>query len=418
MNCLLATFVVILAVFSQTQGHCGSRLLQTSLTRAAVRAAEWLRNQQDENGTYGEGHVTAVALHSLRLVGFPVEQGAEHLNAEIIENDIGSIPGARVGSYILGAMACCQNPKSFYDFDLARALITKLDKFPRLRFDHPYQYSFAVMALCSTGAMRLDYLQNIMRDIPEQLETEDGVSGDTLSMQVMALTCAKKSMKKKDMKVLKSKIQVAIDLASKELQARQMNDSTFGENEVTAALVSQALLAAGVKKTKCTKTMRWLKSRQNPDGSFVNLMATIFVLPSLIGALPYDVQNIPCPKNTTVSEIERKMINVCVELQFEENKKYSKDASLPPRACVEVLNGTNAHDILEAAANHHPCYNFTALNTAYGRMITSICDIEQRPADKYYWVIYVDGKSAPVGIDDLRPADGSILRFQYKQLKW
>ena len=112
------------------------------------------------------------------------------------------------------------------------------------------------------------------------------------------------------------------------------------------------------------------------------------------------------------------LINVCVELQFEENKKYSKDASLPPRACVEVLNGTNAHDILEAAANHHPCYNFTALNTAYGRMITSICDIEQRPADKYYWVIYVDGKSAPVGIDDLRPADGSILRFQYKQLNW
>ena len=227
------------AVTQKTCCVLGSRLLQTSLTRTAVRAAEWLRNQQDENGTYGEGHVTAVALHSLRLVGFPVEQGAEHLNAEIIENDIGSIPGARVGSYILGALASCQNPKSFYDFDLARALITKLDKFPRLRFDHPYQYSFAVMALCSTGAMRLDYLQNIMRDIPEQLETEDGVSGDTLSMQVMALTCAKKSMKKKDMKALKSKIQVAIDLASKELQTRQMNDSTFGENEVTAALVSQ-----------------------------------------------------------------------------------------------------------------------------------------------------------------------------------
>lgn len=45
--------------------------------------------------------------------------------------------------------------------------------------------------------------------------------------------------------------------------------------------------------------MRWLKSRQNPDGSFINLMSTIYVTPALIGALPYDLQDIRCPKNTT-----------------------------------------------------------------------------------------------------------------------
>ena len=45
--------------------------------------------------------------------------------------------------------------------------------------------------------------------------------------------------------------------------------------------------------------MRWLKSRQNPDGSFINLMSTIYVIPALIGALPYDLQDIRCPKNTT-----------------------------------------------------------------------------------------------------------------------
>ena len=61
----------------------------------------------------------------------------------------------------------------------------------------------------------------------------------------------------------------------------------------------KALLAAGVKKTKCTRTMRWLKSRQNPDGSFINLLSTIYVIPALIGALPYDLQDIRCPNNTT-----------------------------------------------------------------------------------------------------------------------
>lgn len=61
----------------------------------------------------------------------------------------------------------------------------------------------------------------------------------------------------------------------------------------------EGLLAAGVKKTKCTQTMRWLKSRQNPDGSFINLLSTIYVIPALIGALPYDLKDIRCPKNTT-----------------------------------------------------------------------------------------------------------------------
>ena len=76
----------------------GSRFFQTSLTRSAVKAAEWLQNQQDENGTYGEGHATAVILHSLRLIGYPVEKGADVLTAGIIKNDIGSMPGGRVGS--------------------------------------------------------------------------------------------------------------------------------------------------------------------------------------------------------------------------------------------------------------------------------------------------------------------------------
>ena len=111
------------------------------------------------------------------------------------------------------------------------------------------------------------------------------------------------------------------------------------------------------------------------------------------------------------------MINVCVELQFEVNK-YSKGKSPPPRVCVKVLNGTNAHDILKVAVNEHPCYNFTAVNTSWGHMITSICEIEQRHSDKFYWTIKIDGKSAATGIDDLIPSDGSNLLFEYKKLNW
>ncbi|KAL9981611.1 hypothetical protein ACROYT_G010337 [Oculina patagonica] len=419
MNCQLLALLVILALFSQASGFCGPRTLQTSLTRSAVRAAEWLRNRQDENGTYGDGHVSAFAYHSLRLIGHSVESGSDHLNAEIINADIGSLSGGRVALYILGALATCRDPQNFYDFNLVSSLKNKLSKFPQVGFDHPFQYSLAVLALCSSGKdlgkKKLTYVKDILKSIPNQLEH---AYGDTLAMHVLALKCIKKSIKKPGMKkALLKKINTGIDIASKELLNRQLNDTTFGQNEVTAALASQALLAAGVKKTKCSKTLRWLKSRQNPDGSFINLLSTIYVIPALIGALPYDLKDMRCPKNTTGGGGENAMINVCVELQFNVSK-YSDGKTPPPPVCVTVFNGTNAHDILKEAAKNHSCYNFTTLDTPYGRSIESICGIYRRPADKFYWMIYIDGKSAPVGIDDLRPGHGSKLSFQYKKLNW
>ncbi|CAH3111192.1 unnamed protein product [Porites lobata] len=417
-------FVVVVLpsqVFSRNDVYRRSRFFQTSLIRSAVKAAEWLQNQQDENGTYGEGHVTAAALHSSGLIGYPVERKADLLTAEIIKNDLGSIHGARLGSYILGAMATCQDPHNINQSSLILALKSKLDKYPHLNFDHPYQYSWAVMALCSSGNIlgkkKSDYAKKVMNDINRHLDRNKSFSVDTLSMQVLALTCIKKTRKRRDARGLQKKLRASINKASEELKNRQINDSTFGENEVSAALASQALLAAEAKKTKCTTTMRWLLSRQKPDGSFTNLMATIAVLPTLIGALPFDVQNRSCPTSTTGEEEENEMINVCVELQFEANK-YSKGKSPPPRVCVKVLNGTNAHDILKVAVNEHPCYNFTAVNTSWGHMITSICEIEQRHSDKFYWMVKIDGKSAATGIDDLIPSDGSNLLFEYKKLNW
>lgn len=65
----------------------------------------------------------------------------------------------------------------------------------------------------------------------------------------------------------------------------------------------QALLAAEINQRKCAETMKFLLSRQKPDGSFQNLGATIYVLPSLVGALPYDVNAITCPENKTGEHI-------------------------------------------------------------------------------------------------------------------
>ena len=55
--------------------------------------------------------------------------------------------------------------------------------------------------------------------------------------------------------------------------------------------------------------MNFLLSRQKPDGSFKNLGATIYVLPSLVGALPYDVNRITCPENKTGEEFIMRAIS-------------------------------------------------------------------------------------------------------------
>lgn len=443
----LVTFSMVLILFSQAQGFCGSRLLQTSLTRGAFRAADWLRKQQDENGTYGEGHVSAIVFHSLRLIGDHVDNGSEHLNAEIIKNKLGSINGGRLAYYILGAMSTCRDPKNFYNFNLVRALQTKLAKYPQpAEFSHPFQYSLAVLALCSSGEnlekKRKAFVEKITDSILSNQTADDttAMSDDTIAMQVLALSCIRESLKSgkriKETKNERSSVELAIKRASKKILKRQMNDSSFGENEVTAALSAQALLAAGVMTTKCPETMGWLLSRQNPDGSFINLLSTINVLPTLIGAMPYDVQHIACSERKTSGftgedEETKEMINVCVELQIDEHSPPKQlnqaenqipqkptPTSLPPPACVEVQNGTKAHDILKEAAKQHACYDFTTLSTSFGRMITSICEVEQKPAEKFYWMIYINDKRAPVGMDDLQPKNGSTLRFHYKKLNW
>lgn len=221
----------------------GSRGLDANLTRAAIRAAEWLRNYQNKHGTYGEGHVNGFAFSSLRLVGHSVEHGAEVLNAEIIKQDgLASIPGGPLAVYILGALATCHDPWKFYGLDLVTSLYQKLDKFPQVGFNHPFQYSLAIIALCTAGkdVGQRKHLNYIIENIPHQTAAAHA-SGDTLSMHIFALTCVKQFVKNAwQLRFKMREIQGGINAAIKILYKRQLRDATFGENEVTAALSYQA----------------------------------------------------------------------------------------------------------------------------------------------------------------------------------
>ena len=212
--------------------------MDANLTRAATRAAEWLRNNHDKNGTYGEGHVNGFVFHALRMVGHNVEHGAAILHAEIIKmGGLSSIPGGPLAVYILGALATCRDPWQFYGMDLVSPLKKKLDKYPLVGLDHPFQFSLATIALCTAGkdVGKWKYVNYIINNIRSQK------LGDTLAMHIFALTCVEEfiTRHKQPKYNLLISIRGGIVTASKILLKRQLLDSTFGKNQVTAALSYQ-----------------------------------------------------------------------------------------------------------------------------------------------------------------------------------
>ena len=221
----------------------GSRSLDANLTRAATRAAEWLRNNKDKDGKYGEGYVNAYVFYVLRLVGHNVEHGAAILHAEIIkEGGLSSIPGRSLAVYILGALAACRNPWQFYGLDLVTSLKKKLDKYPHVGFNHPFQFSIAMTALCTAGkdVGKWKYVNYIINNIPNQTGAAHA-SANTLTMHLFALTCVEEfiTRHKQSKYNLLIRIRGGIVTASKILLTRQLLDSTFGKNQVTAAISYQ-----------------------------------------------------------------------------------------------------------------------------------------------------------------------------------
>ena len=200
----------------------------------------------DENGTFGAGHVSAWAFHSLRLVGHSVNQisklGAEHLKGEIANQGLGSLTGGRLALYILGVQSSCKDPQDFDKQDLVKSLKTKLSKFPTTGFDHFFQYNLALVALCSSGSsVDEQYVTKLIEKMSTQSDSTHG-GIDTFSLGTVALSCIYRGQKDNQ------NLGKAIRKAAKRLRMIQKkNNGTFG-NEASTSLAVQ------VKRANSTHT--------------------------------------------------------------------------------------------------------------------------------------------------------------------
>ena len=106
------------------------------------------------------------------------------------------------------------------------------------------------------------------------------------------------------------------------------------------------------------------------------------------------------------------IITVSVQLEFNVTNITRTE---PAPVTVSVTQGTTAFTILELASQQNTCYNATYQQFSFGRSIVSICGVASDSSKSRFWLIYINGVSAQVGIDGLKPNDGDIITFVYKQ---
>ena len=77
-----------------------------------------------------------------------------------------------------------------------------------------------------------------------------------------------------------------------------------------------------------------------------------------------------------------------------------------------------AFDILRAAQSH-PCFNFNhAVNPTYGAYITSICGVSNENTLHNYWMFYVNGERAQVGVSSYQISPNDMIQMRYLHMNF
>ncbi|KAJ8038488.1 General transcription factor II-I repeat domain-containing protein 2A [Holothuria leucospilota] len=329
MQLTIITACVLLMVPLSKAGYLGCQIcggkypdLNEELSQVREAAVQWLADQQNGDGSWPSVN-TQNAILGLQLANtsWLASQGLDErlltksrLDVELLRQLLpvrsevcdeyrgrGTIrfPGwSQLGcpgtfergagilaQYMLSLQSICCPTDDFYGVNLKCTMTNLLRDFPEDNFNNFFQYSFAILSMCSCDA---DIFWKALRKLAEGSDKSDpcyspfgddsGRNIDILSMQVMAMTCARDQAIYKNVPnwdaILDARIQCILD-------GQNNDDGSFG-NSITTALAIQALTAAGTDPTVwfCNATASWLL-RQQTNGDFGGVGATAQILPFL-----------------------------------------------------------------------------------------------------------------------------------------
>ena len=88
---------------------------------------------------------------------------------------------------------------------------------------------------------------------------------------------------------------------------------------------------------------------------------------------------------------------------------------VPVKLKFPVYQQVTAFDVL-VAAQKYPCYNFEYKNyTGYVAFITSMCNVANDEINSNYWLFYVNGQEASVGVSlyIVKPNDVLVMKYMH-----
>lgn len=303
---VMALLIVALSLASGILTACGARQGAVAPDNAdaqvvaAERAVQWLRGQQESDGSFPTafGHPAAITLDAL-LAGAAAGQDVSEwrsgdqsaLNYLAATMDEYAIGADTMGKLVAGVVAAGENPAAFAQTDLVRRLLGYHNGQGAFG-ETAVQQSWALMALAAAGSPIEPAMTNALIDMqtPEGgWDSGWGVDADTTSLAMQALVAAGTSPDHE-----------AIARGLEYLRSQQATTGGFysfgtDSNPNTTAFAIQALVAAG----QDPEGAEWSQDGQSPmedllrfqlaDGSFEyapgdgsNLYATVQAIPALM----------------------------------------------------------------------------------------------------------------------------------------
>ena len=93
-----------------------------------------------------------------------------------------------------------------------------------------------------------------------------------------------------------------------------------------------------------------------------------------------------------------------------------KAVTLNNSIILHLQSGASAFDALKEASNQDSCFRFRVKMYSFGPYIEGICNVEQNKTAQRYWMFYVNGKMAKVGVGSYKVQQNDNITFKYTQM--
>ena len=205
--------------------------LNLDISRSIVKGSTWLKEQQDVDGKWIDHHTTGNAISILKLTGrdFNSERALSYIKK--LNGTLHLLDGGKLASVITGLRSLCIDTSYFTGTNLNNMLLEKIKSFPKGSFNHPFQYSLAVIGLRLSNSIIPHSV--IGKLISDGDRVQDG---DTLALISMALSgvASQGTIPMGKMWSVKSKIRKILN----KLEAKMFSKNTT-MNIYTKSLVMQ-----------------------------------------------------------------------------------------------------------------------------------------------------------------------------------